>query len=93
MQVDGISQLTGLLFLDLSHNAIEHLDAQSTLPQSLCFIKVGRALCGCPATEHPGGDGSWNWNWWKPARTHARVAGACCMLHAWAPEQAVRDGR
>lgn len=38
-QVTGLTVLSQLMFLDVSHNAIQHLDA-SQLPPSLCFLKV-----------------------------------------------------
>ena len=38
-QVTGLTVLSQLMFLDVSHNGIQHLDA-SQLPPSLCFLKV-----------------------------------------------------
>lgn len=53
LQVEGLSGLTDLMFLDLSHNRLAALDP-AALPPGLSFLKVtGRLLAG--AGERGGG--------------------------------------
>ena len=37
---NAVSGLESLMFLDISHNLIQSLDATRQLPRSLCFLKV-----------------------------------------------------
>uniref|UniRef100_A0A383WJM1 Uncharacterized protein n=1 Tax=Tetradesmus obliquus TaxID=3088 RepID=A0A383WJM1_TETOB len=49
LQVEGLQELTGLLFLDISHNMVQQLDAQQ-LPGSIKYFKAA----GNPCMGQPG---------------------------------------
>jgi hypothetical protein len=44
LQVEGLQGLTGLLFLDISHNILQQLDARH-LAGSIKYLKVSLLTC------------------------------------------------
>lgn len=56
-QVKGIAGLPSLQLLDLSHNAVQHLDPLQHLPPHLKFLQASRQLSSSSRLTLTGGEG------------------------------------